>query len=314
MTALPLPVTGYYSTSELARLFNADESTIKRWANSRKLRCFKTPGGHRKFTPEHVLDFIKTFSYEISRQPVPMPISIPEDAAPEPAPAFGIELMGGLFGSTAFNEMLPAARRAADLADILERSHLGAIPLAEIYEKIVAESLRDIAAKNSSGGAAPSGALSAIMESVLRFRLLTPRNLPNGNTAICTASARGTIDDILLTAAAHILEVAGWKVYYLGFLRTAEEVNDALARFQPDLVCLPRDAEAAFSVRRSLNGTNRCAWMMFETIPPSGAEVPYGVEYVKTFGEFVIKIRQNSEFGPDTKNRDGKNAQVRIEE
>ena len=63
---LPLTPSGYYSTKELAQLFHADESTIKRWANGGKLRCFKTPGGHRKFTPQHVIEFINAYQYEIA--------------------------------------------------------------------------------------------------------------------------------------------------------------------------------------------------------------------------------------------------------
>ncbi len=55
----------YYSTKELAKLFRANESTVKRWADKGKLRCFKTPGGHRKYTPEHVAEFIRKYQYEI---------------------------------------------------------------------------------------------------------------------------------------------------------------------------------------------------------------------------------------------------------
>ena len=53
----------YYSTRELAKLFRVNESTIRRWANSRKLKCFRTPGGHRKYTAEHISEFIKKYQY-----------------------------------------------------------------------------------------------------------------------------------------------------------------------------------------------------------------------------------------------------------
>ena len=55
----------YYSTRELSKLFDANESTIKRWADKGELRCFRTPGGHRRFTPEHVLEFVKKYKYEL---------------------------------------------------------------------------------------------------------------------------------------------------------------------------------------------------------------------------------------------------------
>jgi excisionase family DNA binding protein len=59
----------YYTTRELATLFRANESTIKRWANKGALKCFKTPGGHRKFTPQHVLDFVQKYHFELLIDP-----------------------------------------------------------------------------------------------------------------------------------------------------------------------------------------------------------------------------------------------------
>ncbi len=62
---LPIRLDRYYSTKELARLFRVNESTIKRWADSGKIDCFKTPGGHRRYPPERVLEFISRYNYEI---------------------------------------------------------------------------------------------------------------------------------------------------------------------------------------------------------------------------------------------------------
>jgi len=58
----------YYSTRELSKLLRANESTVKRWADSGKLKCFKTPGGHRKFPPWHVAEFITKYRYELITQ------------------------------------------------------------------------------------------------------------------------------------------------------------------------------------------------------------------------------------------------------
>jgi len=54
----------YYSTRELAVLLHANESTIKRWSDKGALKCFRTPGGHRRFTPQSVFEFIKKYHYE----------------------------------------------------------------------------------------------------------------------------------------------------------------------------------------------------------------------------------------------------------
>ena len=55
----------YYSTRELSKLLRANESTVKRWADSGILKCFKTPGGHRKFPPWHVAEFVAKYRYEL---------------------------------------------------------------------------------------------------------------------------------------------------------------------------------------------------------------------------------------------------------
>ena len=62
---LPIRFDRYYSTRDLAKLFRVNESTVKRWADTGKIDCFKTPGGHRRYPPDRVLEFISKYQYEI---------------------------------------------------------------------------------------------------------------------------------------------------------------------------------------------------------------------------------------------------------
>ena len=55
----------YFRSGELARLLHVDESTVKRWADRGLIRCYRTPGGHRKFTSQQVLDFVKQYRYDV---------------------------------------------------------------------------------------------------------------------------------------------------------------------------------------------------------------------------------------------------------
>ena len=55
----------YYSTRELAGLLRTTEATIKRWSDAGQLKCFKTPGGHRRYTPKRVVEFLRAYRYEI---------------------------------------------------------------------------------------------------------------------------------------------------------------------------------------------------------------------------------------------------------
>ncbi len=54
----------YYRSGDLARLLHVDESTVKRWADRGMIRCYRTPGGHRKFSLRQINDFIREYHYE----------------------------------------------------------------------------------------------------------------------------------------------------------------------------------------------------------------------------------------------------------
>src|SRR6478736_9497515 len=52
------------STRQVAELLAVSEATVKRWADAGTLRCFRTPGGHRKFRMEDVADFLRDYQYD----------------------------------------------------------------------------------------------------------------------------------------------------------------------------------------------------------------------------------------------------------
>ena len=49
-----------YNSYEVAKIIGVNVSTIKRWADSGKIKCFKTRGGHRKFHLKHLREFVKS--------------------------------------------------------------------------------------------------------------------------------------------------------------------------------------------------------------------------------------------------------------
>ncbi len=60
-----------YTTEDVSRMFHVSKSTIKRWTDEGKLRCFKTPGGHRKFNLSSVYDFISLYRYDVTIPTLP---------------------------------------------------------------------------------------------------------------------------------------------------------------------------------------------------------------------------------------------------
>ena len=47
-------------------MLQVDKSTVKRWTDEGKLKCFRTPGGHRKFRAEDLHQFMADYNYNVS--------------------------------------------------------------------------------------------------------------------------------------------------------------------------------------------------------------------------------------------------------
>jgi len=54
-----------FTTIDVAHMLYVDKSTVKRWTDEGKLKCFRTPGGHRKFRAEDVYAFVTEYNYGV---------------------------------------------------------------------------------------------------------------------------------------------------------------------------------------------------------------------------------------------------------
>lgn len=48
----------WLTLGQACRLLNVDESTLRRWADARQVRTFRTPGGHRRFAESDVRSIV----------------------------------------------------------------------------------------------------------------------------------------------------------------------------------------------------------------------------------------------------------------
>ena len=48
----------YLNSKEVANILGINISTLKRWTDNGTIKCKKTPGGHRKFTMQHVREYL----------------------------------------------------------------------------------------------------------------------------------------------------------------------------------------------------------------------------------------------------------------
>jgi excisionase family DNA binding protein len=56
----------FLTTDDVSKMLHVGKSTIKRWTDEGKLKCFRTPGGHRKFKATNVEEFIQTYHFDVS--------------------------------------------------------------------------------------------------------------------------------------------------------------------------------------------------------------------------------------------------------
>jgi len=56
----------FLTTDDVSKMLHVGKSTIKRWTDEGKLKCFRTPGGHRKFKATNIEEFIQTYHFDIS--------------------------------------------------------------------------------------------------------------------------------------------------------------------------------------------------------------------------------------------------------
>src|SRR6187401_3370429 len=81
------------STRSVAEVLGVSEATVKRWADAGTLRCFRTPGGHRKFRLRDVKAFLAD-QQDGGGNPEP-PVSPPAtDLSPEQKEARTLALAG----------------------------------------------------------------------------------------------------------------------------------------------------------------------------------------------------------------------------
>lgn len=69
-------MSGYYTTHEAARLLGVSLPTVVNWIKARRLRCHRTPGGHRRIAREDLAAFMLL-------QGIPLGAEL-ADAAPDP--------------------------------------------------------------------------------------------------------------------------------------------------------------------------------------------------------------------------------------
>ena len=230
----------YLNSKEVANILGINISTLKRWTDNGTIKCKKTPGGHRKFTMQHVREYYKNNK--------------------ESGKNFGAVLdtvdHKEIYNFIKNNDFDSLAQRLAEtsiLSDdlsvntIIRSSYMSGFPVADIFDKII-EPASDIVENWLN-----SKSISHIEEYISR-KLITrgietlnqdkPNGTYNGKAALCI-NFEDDLPDLGIAMSEVVLRHCGYNVFNsgshaeLGSLKTIikKEKIDTLVFYLCDRQC-----------------------------------------------------------------------------
>ena len=223
----------YYTTREVAEMWNVSPSTIKRWADSESLKCHRTPGGHRKFSMRDISEFQARQGFEATGL-----LSNEDWEDPE------IELD---VNQKRYNRLckevmkLAMQNQRSRVEHFLERLHIRGLDVWDLYDEIVIPTLKAASLPSATeNGEISEGHLRVLINNLDEaIHFLIPhvsRKRPNGKIALCGSLGYGS--RLQVNALARILEIEGWDAYNVGNGVTFELMADLVKREPIDFVCV----------------------------------------------------------------------------
>ena len=278
------------STTDLARMLEVNESTVKRWADSGHIDCIRTKGGHRRFPVGAVLRFAQENK-----------LALP---AFDPAVLTDIDLHAHVVAGN-IGKLIPDLKREAlagntdGLLRIL-RVGLAARPdLLHLYHELVFPPLVEV------GDAWAAGRLSVdeehlashtVKDAVARLQPEVHVRPQRGRTLVA-ACAEDDLHDLALRCAANYFESEGWHVVFLGQSTPTDSLVHAIQTHHPHLVIV--SVVVCADERRFVRGMNE---KVVPLVHGLGARLDIGGANVRT--RFGKRVKADSftesiiEYGP----------------
>lgn len=220
-----------YTTREVAEMWNVSESTIKRWADTDNLNCFRTPGGHRRFRLEDILAFQKLRGFEATGL-------LSSELSEDP----DLELWLNKKSFSKVQDLifyLLKQNQRFKVVQLLDRLYLRGMSLEEIYDEVLVPLVHFVREQEVSGLLTLGQAHlidQLIEEAVYSLFVQVVGKDRNGLTAMCGAPAdqcRFFVNGVSRTA-----EIAGWDSLNLGQKVSFEEMATMVQNEPVDLICV----------------------------------------------------------------------------
>ncbi|MCF7805400.1 MAG: helix-turn-helix domain-containing protein [Candidatus Marinimicrobia bacterium] len=202
----------YFTSEEVSNILGVHVSSIKRWTDDGKLECIRTAGGHRKFLPEHLADFLERNEEKIQKANL-FPIETESDLETSYHIIKGdYEYLSGQILDLALD------KNREKIQKILNGLYLGQHPLHRIYDKVLTPALHEIGHLWENDQLSVIGehfASQTIRDSIIRLQGSIKIPPQKKGTAFCL-NFSSELHDIAIKMVDHILEEHGYRVLFSG--------------------------------------------------------------------------------------------------
>ncbi|MDQ3021521.1 MAG: cobalamin-dependent protein [Bacteroidota bacterium] len=218
------------SSKKAANYFNVNESTIKRWADSGILKCYKTAGGHRKFKLEDLRKHAIANDYQNTNL-----------LFVEKKTRMKSEIIKKDY--TVINNKLEKYILKGNIRltyELLFTLYMNKYSLDEIFDCIIKETMKSIGLKWENKTLSIESehiATNTIISSLHQFENIIQKKVNNKKTAIC-AGLENEFHEIGLLCVKIALEEEGWNVIYPGINLPVKSLTELIKKHKSKLLCV----------------------------------------------------------------------------
>jgi MerR family transcriptional regulator, light-induced transcriptional regulator len=211
------------STRSVAEMLGVSEATVKRWSDAGTLKCFRTPGGHRKFRLRDVKSFLS-------------------DQSPEEAVAARTAMLAPIGQPNPLLHKVATLAHSADvdgLVSFVADRRLEGMTLAQIVDQYLFALVRQLGEERVLGRlpvAQEHVALNTILDGLVRAK---PMVLSGGDRGRALVAAVGSDrQELTLFASAVVLDADGFRTATLGGGLPAADMALMIAGAKASLIVL----------------------------------------------------------------------------
>jgi MerR family transcriptional regulator, light-induced transcriptional regulator len=217
----------FYTSKQVAGILGINESSVKRWTNSGMLKCFKTPGGHRKFKKNDILDFAERFSFKI-------PENVFSVTPAETNAGLNIDKINDVMLKKLLYD------NEDEIFDYLNSLILTGLTVTDLFDKVIVSVMDRIGIMWANGELGIEGehiASGRLTKAIIMLNSKIDSRHKNGLTAFC-ACLEGEHHELPLVSLSALLKSQGWKVINAGVNLPVDSFISGIRKYNPDLVCL----------------------------------------------------------------------------